>query len=98
MEADCEELDQASGRNRLECSERIAAGIRPQALMNLADARCRRIHRDPRCSSSETPPEGIQGYPELPIGGAGFCFAVWRWDGRTYNHLRNGDDYNHASR
>ncbi len=29
------------------------------------------------------------GYPDLLIGGPGFCFAVWRWDGTTYVHLRN---------
>jgi hypothetical protein len=24
------------------------------------------------------------GYPDLSIGGAGFCEAVWRWDGTSY--------------
>ena len=24
------------------------------------------------------------GYPDLAIGGAGFCEAVWRWDGSSY--------------
>ena len=24
------------------------------------------------------------GYPDLAIGGAGFCEAVWRWDGTSY--------------
>jgi hypothetical protein len=28
-------------------------------------------------------------FPELLIGGPGFCFGVWRWDGRAYVHARN---------
>ena len=24
------------------------------------------------------------GYPGLAIGGTGFCEAVWRWDGTSY--------------
>ena len=40
-------------------------------------------------SSAEPLPESSQGYPDLLIGGPGFCFAVWRWDGTAYNHLRN---------
>ncbi|HKY60058.1 MAG TPA: hypothetical protein VJP59_03515 [Gemmatimonadota bacterium] len=26
------------------------------------------------------------GFPDLAIGGPGFCEAVWRWDGTTYQH------------
>ena len=29
------------------------------------------------------------GYPDIAIGGAGFCEAVWRWDGTTYQHHGN---------
>jgi hypothetical protein len=29
------------------------------------------------------------GFPDLSIGGAGFCEAVWRWDGTTYQHHGN---------
>jgi hypothetical protein len=29
------------------------------------------------------------GFPDLAIGGPGFCEAVWRWDGSTYQHHRN---------
>ncbi len=29
------------------------------------------------------------GFPDLAIGGPGFCEAVWRWDGSTYQHDRN---------
>jgi hypothetical protein len=28
-------------------------------------------------------------FSELLIGGPGFCFGVWRWDGRAYVHARN---------
>jgi len=27
---------------------------------------------------------GNQGYPDIEIGGPGFCFPVWRWNGREY--------------
>ena len=29
------------------------------------------------------------GFPDLLIGGPGFCFPVWRWDGREYAYLRS---------
>ncbi len=32
---------------------------------------------------------GNEGYPDLRIGGPGFCFPVWRWDGNEYVHHRN---------
>jgi hypothetical protein len=25
-----------------------------------------------------------KGYPDIEIGGPGFCFPVWRWNGRAY--------------
>lgn len=34
-------------------------------------------------------PEKNEGYPDLLIGGPGFCFGVWRWNGAAYEHLRN---------
>jgi hypothetical protein len=31
--------------------------------------------------------KGVGGYPDLSIGGPGFCFPVQRWNGRAYvNH------------
>jgi len=30
-----------------------------------------------------------RGYPDLQISGMGFCDAVWRWDGKDYQHHRN---------
>jgi|WetSurMetagenome_2_1015567.scaffolds.fasta_scaffold14693_8 hypothetical protein len=32
---------------------------------------------------------GNKGYPDLMIGGPGFCHPVWRWNGRQYQHFRN---------
>lgn len=32
---------------------------------------------------------GNLDYDDLLIGGRGFCFPVWRWNGRKYDHLRN---------
>ena len=29
------------------------------------------------------------GFPDIAIGGPGFCEAVWRWDGATYQHDHN---------
>ncbi len=29
------------------------------------------------------------GYPDLLIGGPGFCFPVWHWNGKAYVHLRD---------
>ena len=29
------------------------------------------------------------GFPDLLIGGPGFCFPVYRWNGTEYAHLRN---------
>jgi len=40
-------------------------------------------------ASADPLPEKNQGYPDLLIGGPGFCFGVWRWNGATYDHLRN---------
>lgn len=29
-----------------------------------------------------------KGYPDIEIGGPGFCFPVWRWDGQKYKVLK----------
>jgi len=29
------------------------------------------------------------GFADLLVGGPGFCFGVWRWNGITYAHVRN---------
>jgi len=38
--------------------------------------------------SVEPQKEGHLGYPDLLIGGPGFCFPIWRWDGTAYQYLR----------
>ena len=32
---------------------------------------------------------GAQGWPDLQVGGPGFCFAVERWDGKEYTLNRH---------
>lgn len=32
--------------------------------------------------------KGVGGYPDLSIGGPGFCFPVLRWNGRDYVNQR----------
>ncbi|NNM77180.1 hypothetical protein HJG53_09725 [Sphingomonas sp. ID1715] len=32
--------------------------------------------------------KGVAGYPDLSIGGPGFCFPVQRWNGRAYVNQR----------
>lgn len=38
---------------------------------------------------AEVRPAKAGGYPDLLIGGPGFCFPVWHWDGKAYVHLRD---------
>ncbi len=37
-----------------------------------------------------------KGYPDLLIGGPGFEFPVWRWNGKTYSMLKNVTDSEYA--
>lgn len=30
-----------------------------------------------------------RGYPDIQLGGPGFCFGLWRWNGEHYDHFRN---------
>lgn len=30
-----------------------------------------------------------RGYPDIKLGGPGFCYGIWRWDGVRYDHFRN---------
>ena len=32
--------------------------------------------------------KGVDGWPDISIGGPGFCFPVARWNGREYKHQR----------
>jgi len=38
--------------------------------------------------SADPKPEKSKGYPDLLIGGPGFCFPVWRWNGKAYDFHR----------
>ena len=40
-------------------------------------------------ASADPLPESNLGYPDLLVGGPGFCFPVWRWNGKEYIGLRN---------
>jgi hypothetical protein len=40
-------------------------------------------------ATADPMPESNLGYPDLLIGGPGFCFPVWRWNGKEYIGLRN---------
>jgi len=33
--------------------------------------------------------QSTRGYPNLLIGGSGFCSAIWQWNGKKYQHLKN---------
>jgi hypothetical protein len=33
-------------------------------------------------------PSKSKGYPDLVLGGPGFEFPVWRWNGKTYDYFR----------
>lgn len=28
--------------------------------------------------------KGVGGWPDIQLGGPGFCFPVWRWNGKAY--------------
>ena len=28
--------------------------------------------------------KGVGGWPDIEMGGPGFCFPVWRWNGKAY--------------
>jgi hypothetical protein len=40
-------------------------------------------------ASADPKAEKSKGYPDLVIGGPGFCFPVWRWNGTAYAFLRD---------
>ena len=33
--------------------------------------------------------KGVGGWPDIQLGGPGFCFPVVRWNGKAYVHHRN---------
>jgi hypothetical protein len=40
-------------------------------------------------ASADPLPQTNLSYPDLLIGGPGFCFPVWRWNGKEYIGLRS---------
>lgn len=40
-------------------------------------------------SSAEPQSTSNQGYPDLLVGGPGFCFPLWRWTGTAYDYLKS---------
>ena len=30
-----------------------------------------------------------RGYPDIQVGGPGFCLGIWRWNGARYDHFKN---------
>jgi hypothetical protein len=40
-------------------------------------------------ASADPKAEKSKGYPDLLIGGPGFCFPVWRWNGKAYDFYRS---------
>lgn len=38
-----------------------------------------------------------KGYPDLLIGGPGFEFPVWRWNGKSYGLFKNVSDKNYST-
>jgi hypothetical protein len=40
-------------------------------------------------SSAEPQSTSNLGYPDLLIGGPGFCFPLWRWNGTAYDFLKS---------
>jgi len=32
--------------------------------------------------------KGVNGWPDIEIGGPGFCYSVWRWSGKSYQIIR----------
>lgn len=34
-------------------------------------------------------PIKTKGFPDIQVGGPGFCEGVWRWNGQSYSHHKN---------
>jgi hypothetical protein len=59
-----------------------AAGVQVNLLIKDADGRWQPQFGFPGLYTLlET---GNAGFPDIEIGGPGFCFPVWRWDGAAY--------------
>ena len=56
-------------------------------LSKQADGSWRRIH-DETAMPGFLKTRGANGWPDIEMGGPGFCFPVWRFDGQRYALLK----------
>jgi hypothetical protein len=52
-------------------------------LSKQADGSWKRIH-DETAAPDFLAAKGAAGWPDIQLGGPGFCFPVWRWNGKAY--------------
>jgi hypothetical protein len=64
------------------------AGTGFTVVSKQADGSWKRIHSDTGIASF-LPTRGAGGWPDIEVGGPGFCFPVVRWDGREYRLHRH---------
>lgn len=59
-------------------------------LSKQANGSWKRIH-DETAMPDFLKTKGAGGWPDIQMGGPGFCFPVWRWNGKAY--VRNRFEY-----
>ena len=52
-------------------------------LSKQADGSWKRMHDETAMPDFMTT-KGVGGWPDIQMGGPGFCFPIWRWNGRAY--------------
>ena len=52
-------------------------------LSKQVDGSWKQIH-DETAMPDFLPSKGAGGWPDIQMGGPGFCFPVWRWNGKAY--------------
>ncbi len=67
------------------------AGTGFTVVSKQADGTWKAIHASPGMASFLTT-KGVDGWPDIEIGGPGFCFPVVRWNGREYRVQRHEYD------
>lgn len=63
------------------------AGMHFWLLSQQASGAWMRIH-DETAMPEFLATKGAEGWPDIQMGGPGFCLPVWRWDGRAYRPHR----------
>ena len=48
-----------------------------------ANGSWKRLH-DETAMPDFLPTHGVGGWPDIQMGGPGFCYPIWRWNGRAY--------------